>query len=134
MEAGCPHRSVQYQRAVRVSFDPDLWPANEEDAPGADSLGGCVLVSRDGTRLHSGKPAVGCEVRVEPPRGIVLTRGLEIRIARLEQAPRADAKYDPCLHLLSENQFPKVAGWRVAERRLTLGTFAIIEDQRHDRL
>jgi hypothetical protein len=59
MEAGCPHRSVQYQRAVRVSFDPDLWPANEEDAPGADSLGGCVLVLRDGTRLHSGKPAVG---------------------------------------------------------------------------
>ena len=60
MEAGCPHRSVQYQRAVRVSFDPNLWPANEEDAPGADALHGCVLVLRDGTRLLSGKPAVGC--------------------------------------------------------------------------
>jgi hypothetical protein len=59
MEAGCPHRSVQYQRAVGVGFDPNLWPANEEVAPGADSLGGCVLVLRDGTRLPSGKPAVG---------------------------------------------------------------------------
>ena len=44
---------------MRVSFDPNLWPANEEDAPGADALLGCVLVLRDGTRLLSGKPGVG---------------------------------------------------------------------------
>jgi hypothetical protein len=58
-EAGCPNSSEAYQRAVRVSFDPNLWPANEEDAPGADALLGCVLVLRDGTRLPAGKPAVG---------------------------------------------------------------------------
>src|ERR1700686_2170054 len=57
MQAGCPNRSEAYQRAMRVSFDPNLWPANEEDAPGADSLGGCVLVLRDGTRLQSGQSA-----------------------------------------------------------------------------
>ena len=64
MEAGCPHRSVQYQRAVKVSFDPNLWRVNEEVAPGPDSLGGCVLVLPDGTRLPSGKPAVSREIRI----------------------------------------------------------------------
>ena len=48
MQAGCPNRSEVYQRAMRVSFDTNLWPANEEDAPGADALLGCVLVLRDG--------------------------------------------------------------------------------------
>jgi hypothetical protein len=54
----------------------------------------------------------GLQVRVEPPRGIVLTRSLEIRIARLEQAAKAHAKYDPACICFPANQFPKVA-WPV---------------------
>ena len=83
MEAGCPHRSVQYQRAVRVSFDPNLWPANEEDAPGADALHGCVLVLRDGTRLLSGKPGVGCTQLPKAP--FIDLKGIDLE--GIEQNP-----------------------------------------------
>jgi hypothetical protein len=89
---------------MRVSFDANLWPANEEDAPGADALLGCVLVLRDGTRLPSGEPAVGWRSESSPPKWIMLARSLDIRIARLEQAAKAHAKYDPACIGFHENK------------------------------
>jgi hypothetical protein len=46
----------------------------------------------------------GVHARVEPPE-MMLTRSLERRVARLEQAAKAHAKYDPACICFPENSF-----------------------------
>ena len=55
-ERGWPHRSAQYQKAMRASFDPALWPAQEVELPWPEETRELVL--RDGRRVESGGSAV----------------------------------------------------------------------------
>jgi hypothetical protein len=55
-EQGWPHRSAQYQKAMRVSLDPALWPAQEVQLPFPQETQELIL--RDGTRVQSGGSAV----------------------------------------------------------------------------
>ena len=51
-ERGWPHLSAQYQKAMRASLDPSLWPAQEEEVPWPNEVR--ILVLRDGSRIPSG--------------------------------------------------------------------------------
>jgi hypothetical protein len=55
-ERGWPYRSAQYQKAMRVSLDPALWPAEEVRLPWPQETRELIL--RDGTRVPSGGSAV----------------------------------------------------------------------------
>ena len=55
-ERGWPYRSAQYQKAMRVSLNPALWPAEEVKLPWPQATQELIL--RDGTRIPSGGPAV----------------------------------------------------------------------------
>jgi hypothetical protein len=54
-ERGWPHRSQQYQKAMQASFDPALWPVQEEVDLGPSTM----LVLRDGRQVPSGGTAIG---------------------------------------------------------------------------
>jgi hypothetical protein len=53
---GWPHRPAQYQKAMRISLDPALWPAQEIELPWPQETQELIL--RDGTRVKSGGSAV----------------------------------------------------------------------------
>jgi hypothetical protein len=55
-EHGWPYRSAQYQKAMRVSFNPAIWPAKELQLPWPQETQELIL--RDGTRVQSGGSAV----------------------------------------------------------------------------
>lgn len=55
-EHGWPHRSAQYQKAMRASLDPALWPAEEVQLPWPQ--GTQELILRNGAKIPSGGPAV----------------------------------------------------------------------------
>jgi hypothetical protein len=53
---GWPNRSAQYQKAMRASLNPELWPAEEVPLPWPQETQELIL--RDGTRIPSGGSAV----------------------------------------------------------------------------
>jgi hypothetical protein len=51
-ERGWPHSSPQYQKAMRASLDPDLWPAKWIELTWPEKPR--ILILKDGTQIESG--------------------------------------------------------------------------------
>lgn len=54
-ERGWPYRSKQYQKAMRASFDPALWPPRHEEQLEHET----ILILRDSSKIPSGGTAIG---------------------------------------------------------------------------